>query len=107
MDEAVTWMRDGLCREPEYAELPWFPPRGHTPAVLKEICGRCVVRDECLAYAQSHGIDHGIWGGLSPRERHSESTTRADTPHPSDDPRRGGEPRPGDQPTPPTSRLAG
>ncbi len=35
----------------------------------KEICHRCTVRLPCLAEAMEHKIDHGIWGGLSVRER--------------------------------------
>jgi WhiB family transcriptional regulator, redox-sensing transcriptional regulator len=92
MGEAMAWMRDGLCREPDYVGLPWFPSRGHTPAALKAICGRCAVREECLEYAVSQGIEHGIWGGLSPRERHAATSDV---------------PTMLNQPTPPTTRLAG
>jgi hypothetical protein len=32
-------------------------------------CARCPVREPCLDYAISHGIVHGIWGGLAERDR--------------------------------------
>jgi WhiB family transcriptional regulator, redox-sensing transcriptional regulator len=35
----------------------------------KEICRDCPVRRECLAYAMDAPIDHGIWGGMTERER--------------------------------------
>jgi WhiB family transcriptional regulator, redox-sensing transcriptional regulator len=35
----------------------------------KEICLQCPVRRECLAYAMDVPIDHGIWGGMTERER--------------------------------------
>ena len=35
----------------------------------KAICALCTVRLECLAEAMEHKIDHGIWGGLSVKER--------------------------------------
>lgn len=38
-------------------------------AKAKSICARCTVRLECLAEAMEHKIDHGIWGGLSVKER--------------------------------------
>lgn len=35
----------------------------------KRICRECPVRGECLAYAMEAPVDHGIWGGLTERER--------------------------------------
>ena len=61
------WTRDALCIE--HPELNWFPELGETPAGTKAVCARCAVRDECLAYALAHKIQHGVWGGTSPNER--------------------------------------
>jgi WhiB family redox-sensing transcriptional regulator len=33
------------------------------------VCGRCLVRLECLAYALDTGQDYGIWGGADEDER--------------------------------------
>jgi WhiB family redox-sensing transcriptional regulator len=35
----------------------------------KKICRACPVRRECLAYAMDEPVDHGIWGGMTERER--------------------------------------
>jgi WhiB family transcriptional regulator, redox-sensing transcriptional regulator len=36
----------------------------------KAICARCLVRQECLAFALATGQVHGVWGGLTEQERH-------------------------------------
>jgi len=36
---------------------------------LRRICGGCIERKECLAYAIKEEIPHGIWGGKTPSER--------------------------------------
>ena len=38
-------------------------------AEAKAVCGRCLARPECLAFAQRTGQPHGIWGGLTEEER--------------------------------------
>lgn len=35
----------------------------------KLVCRGCPVRWECLAYALRNRVDHGVWGGLTDRER--------------------------------------
>lgn len=35
----------------------------------KKICRTCPVRRDCLSYAMDVPVDHGIWGGLTERER--------------------------------------
>lgn len=39
-------------------------------AAAKKICAECPVKLECLEYAQVNSFKEGIWGGLSPTERH-------------------------------------
>jgi WhiB family redox-sensing transcriptional regulator len=65
------------------AEAPWqsrancagidpdlfFPERGASTLAAKQVCWGCEVRTECLTYAIDHNEKHGIWGGLSGRER--------------------------------------
>lgn len=34
-------------------------------------CDRCEVRQQCLDYAVEQGIDIGVWGGLTERQRRS------------------------------------
>nr|WP_206345339.1 WhiB family transcriptional regulator [Streptomyces thermoviolaceus] len=33
------------------------------------VCADCPVRTECLAYALDNRIHHGVWGGMTERER--------------------------------------
>lgn len=61
------WMDDALCAEVD-AEL-FFPEKGCSVRDPKSICRRCEVQDECLDYALREGLDHGVWGGTSERER--------------------------------------
>ena len=39
-------------------------------AEAKKICSECPVILECLNYAVANKFKEGIWGGLSPTERH-------------------------------------
>jgi WhiB family transcriptional regulator, redox-sensing transcriptional regulator len=38
-------------------------------AQAKEVCGRCPVRAECLAWALDQRIEYGIFGGATEHER--------------------------------------
>lgn len=40
-----------------------------TDAAAKAVCLRCKRTDECLRFALDNEERHGIWGGLSPKER--------------------------------------
>jgi WhiB family redox-sensing transcriptional regulator len=46
-----------------------FPQRGQSTRPGKHICTGCPVTTECLNYALTNRIKHGIWGGRSERER--------------------------------------
>ncbi|MFF0746349.1 WhiB family transcriptional regulator [Streptomyces sp. NPDC004111] len=35
----------------------------------KALCTGCPVRADCLAHALDHRIEHGVWGGMTERER--------------------------------------
>jgi len=47
----------------------FFPDRGESAEPARQVCAQCPVRQPCLEFAISHGIMHGIWGGLTERER--------------------------------------
>jgi len=47
----------------------FFPGRGSTPKIAKEICGGCPVRVECLEYAIRKNVQGGVLGGESERSR--------------------------------------
>ena len=38
-------------------------------AQAKELCTACIVRNNCLRYADENDESFGIWGGLTPQER--------------------------------------
>lgn len=35
----------------------------------RQFCRTCPVRTECLAHALDHGVEFGVWGGMTERER--------------------------------------
>jgi hypothetical protein len=47
----------------------FFPERGESAGPARQVCATCPVRQPCLDYAISNRITHGIWGGLTERER--------------------------------------
>lgn len=61
------WMAEGSCRE--QAPSLFFPSDGVGVEVARRICATCPVKEPCLEYALRNGIDHGVWGGASERER--------------------------------------
>src|SRR5215475_2614241 len=63
----MEWMAVGNCRE-ESPSL-FFPSDGVGVEVARRICATCPVKSPCLEYALANGIDHGVWGGASERER--------------------------------------
>ena len=75
-----SWIYDSACAN--YDPELWFPPRDRNlymkiATQAKDICfGRngyapCPVRLECLKEAMANEEEHGIWGGLSHRERNA------------------------------------
>lgn len=79
-EELSDWRYRAKCRGMD-TEL-WYPPRDKTKYKkiadkAKAVCfgkdgyPECPVRVECLLYADSIDEQHGIWGGLSHRERNA------------------------------------
>jgi WhiB family redox-sensing transcriptional regulator len=60
------WQEQALCAQVD-PEL-FFPEQGAPARNAKRVCGKCDVRDECLAAALAIGAD-GVWGGTTPRQR--------------------------------------
>lgn len=68
------WRLDAAC-----GGLPssmFFSPEGERGAArrrrertAKAVCGSCVVRQHCAAYALAYKERYGVWGGLSEHER--------------------------------------
>ena len=79
-NEVNDWRYKAKCRGLD-TEL-WYPPRDKTKYKkiadkAKAVCfgkdgaPECPVRIACLLYADSMDEQHGIWGGLSHRERNA------------------------------------
>ena len=80
-DELDHWDKHAKCKGMD-TEM-WFPPRDkklYKPIadIAKAICygkdgtgPECPVRKECLLFAISIDEQHGIWGGMSHRERNA------------------------------------
>jgi len=64
---AARWRELAACRGAGL-EL-FFPERGESAGPARQVCAACPVRQPCLDYAISNRITHGIWGGLTERER--------------------------------------
>ena len=58
----------------------WFARPGRSRRAAVRICGRCPVRDECLAYALDlPDVTHGVWGGLTLEDRRALARRRSVT----------------------------
>lgn len=61
------WRAGALCARTDPDLFFAVGAREHREA--KSICKQCPVRRQCLVYAMEGPIDHGIWGGMTERER--------------------------------------
>ncbi|WP_431683768.1 WhiB family transcriptional regulator [Kitasatospora sp. KL5] len=68
MNDETDWATSGLCRQADPDDL--FVD-GAAQNRAKALCAGCPVRTECLGYALDHRIEHGIWGGMTERDRRS------------------------------------
>ncbi len=69
MTSDPTWRARAACRgtDPNL----FFPERGESTREAKAVCATCRVRGDCLDYALDTLEHHGIYGGMSERERRS------------------------------------
>ena len=69
---SVQLFENAACAD--FEDPDYFFPDGRAEEAkrlptLRSICGACIERKECLAYAIKEEIPHGIWGGKTPSER--------------------------------------
>jgi WhiB family transcriptional regulator, redox-sensing transcriptional regulator len=69
-----SWRLQAACRDIDSAVFfspdgERDPERSAREARAKAICARCPVIRECATYALGAGERHGVWGGLSERDR--------------------------------------
>jgi WhiB family transcriptional regulator, redox-sensing transcriptional regulator len=81
MLRAPEWFRDAACRgQPISVFFPRPGEPGEPYSDAKQLCDRCPVRSECLAYAlETNAV--GFWGGTSRYQREQ-------MPHPRQNPQR-------------------
>ena len=79
LTDRPAWMRSALCAQVD-GDL-FFPEKGESGHDAKRVCRGCPVRLPCLEYGLAAREPHGIYGGLSARERtrllRSQQTRRA------------------------------
>ena len=69
------WVEQANCAstDPEI----FFPEPGASVTSALTVCSRCPVIDQCRAWALETREPHGIWGGLTPNQRHTLLRTTA------------------------------
>jgi WhiB family redox-sensing transcriptional regulator len=66
-----TWREQASCRG-EDLNLFFLEPGAYTKAKreqVQRICNGCSVRGECLSWAIDNDVRHGVFGGMTPRQR--------------------------------------
>lgn len=66
MDE-FDWSDHARCRGTDPDQ--YFVRGAARARQAAKVCAGCPVKEPCLRYALKHGIDFGIWGGLTERQR--------------------------------------
>jgi WhiB family redox-sensing transcriptional regulator len=79
------WTEQALCAQID-GDM-FYPDDGARRPDIKRICGGCPVRAQCLTAAMANKEEHGIWGGLTPRERRKQAKHERDLAHESHTPR--------------------
>jgi WhiB family redox-sensing transcriptional regulator len=86
------WRLRAACRQEDPELFHPIGTRGPALTALAEarrVCDTCTVHDDCLQWAMSHDVDHGVWGGLGEDQRRllkRRSSRHQDRPSPRADP---------------------
>ena len=62
-----SWQDQALCAQTD--PEAFYPDPGTQAFAAKQVCRRCPVTSDCLTHALMNDERHGVWGGLSERER--------------------------------------
>jgi WhiB family redox-sensing transcriptional regulator len=65
--DTPAWLDDAICASIDPSLF--FPAQGESVKPAKAICASCDARIACLAWAMEAEIQHGIYGGVTARER--------------------------------------
>ncbi|MCU4183500.1 WhiB family transcriptional regulator [Acidiferrimicrobium sp. IK] len=61
----ISWFNDG-----DAGELSWLTDEQNADEQAKAVCARCLVVDECRAWAFAEGpMLNGVWGGMNRADR--------------------------------------
>lgn len=66
---ATPWHLLGLCRGSDPGVFYPSPDDDSEADAAKAVCDSCPVRQPCLEFALNTREKHGVWGGLTERER--------------------------------------
>lgn len=68
-DNDPAWQNQAACRGSD--QTVFFSGQGENRAVTnaKQICATCPIQQKCLDYALYWNEQHGVWGGLTVRQR--------------------------------------
>ena len=71
MSEWHPWMSDAACLDHDPDLFFPLPGDNHQAKRAKDVCAGCPVRDFCRVYADAndHTRQHGIFGGLTEKQR--------------------------------------
>ena len=63
----LSWRYRGACRglDPDV----FYPVTDEEAGPAKDVCGQCVVRQQCLEFALDNREREGVWGGATEKER--------------------------------------
>lgn len=76
--ENTDWKAAAACKDAD-PDI-FFPVAEGDVEAAREYCNGCPVQDECAEYGL--GQDYGIWGGLSPSQRHRRRLRACPNGHP-------------------------
>ena len=69
VNKAIDWMDEANCKNMD-TNL-FFPNLGQNyDPFIEEVCMECSVIEECAWYANETSADFGMFGGMSPNDRH-------------------------------------
>lgn len=61
------WRRQAACRDGDPEAM--FVTAAEDQHAVARVCRRCPVMAECAGDALDNRVEHGVWGGMTERER--------------------------------------